>query len=88
MGNTYCNKTELDILIGIGGIDMERKILKASEGKILTNGEIYGAEIYLADGIDESSFYEVDENNVQLFEEAEPEDYKNALARLGVDDYE
>ena len=59
MVNAYCDKIELDILIGIGGIDMSRKILKASEGKILTNGEIYGSEIYLAEGMDESSFYEI-----------------------------
>ena len=59
MGYINRNKTELDILIGIGGIDMSRKILKASDGMILTNGEIYGSEIYLAEGMDEASFYEI-----------------------------
>lgn len=38
---------------------MERIVLKASEGKILTNGEIYGKEIYLANGEDETKFYEI-----------------------------
>ena len=37
----------------------DRKVLKASEGMILTNGEIYGSEIYLAEGMDEASFYEI-----------------------------
>ena len=38
---------------------MERKVIYASEGKILTNGEIYGKIIYLAEGVREDSFYEI-----------------------------
>lgn len=39
---------------------MERKILHASrEDRILTNGEIYGTQIYLAAGVDASAFYEI-----------------------------
>ena len=37
------------------------KVLEASEGKVLTDGETYGKTIYLADGLDESSFYEITE---------------------------
>lgn len=37
------------------------RIINASEGHILTDGEIYGKTIYLADGIDESVFYEITE---------------------------
>ncbi len=42
----------------------------ASEGKILTNGEIYGSTIYLAEGVDASTFYEipVEEYNKMLEE--------------------
>ena len=36
-----------------------RKVLKASEGHILTNGEVFGRTIYLAEGVDENSFYEI-----------------------------
>lgn len=31
----------------------------AAEGKILTNGETYGTTISLAEGLDESGFYEI-----------------------------
>lgn len=36
-----------------------RTSIKASEGMILTNGEIYGTEIFLAEGVDSSSFHEI-----------------------------
>ena len=36
-----------------------RKIIYADEGKILTNGEIYGKQIFLAEGVDAASFHEI-----------------------------
>ena len=36
-----------------------RQPLIASEGHILTNGEIYCKRIYLAEGMDASAFYEI-----------------------------
>lgn len=44
-----------------------RIVIYADEGKILTNGEIYGKQIFLADGIDEGDFYEITED--EYFEE-------------------
>lgn len=35
------------------------KVLEASEGKVLTNGDIYGKVIYLADDLNEYAFYEI-----------------------------
>lgn len=78
---------------------MNRKILKASDGMILTNGEVYGSEIYLAEGMDEASFYEItseEYENIMKTEElpmeirpnpddATIEDYQEALKKLGVE---
>lgn len=39
---------------------MNKRIpITASEGMMLTNGEIYGKTIYLAEGVDASDFYEI-----------------------------
>ncbi|MBQ9964065.1 MAG: hypothetical protein IJP14_02985 [Clostridia bacterium] len=37
---------------------MQEKII-ATEGHILTNGEIYGTEIYVGQGIDPADFHEI-----------------------------
>ena len=36
-----------------------RIVLYADEGKVLTNGEIYGSVIYLSEGEDESNYREI-----------------------------
>ena len=38
-----------------------RKIIYADEGKVLTNGEIYGKQIFLAEGVNEADFHEISE---------------------------
>ena len=38
---------------------MKRKVVKANDGMILTNGEIYGKTIYLADGVSAKDFHEI-----------------------------
>ena len=51
-----------------------RKVIKASEGHVLTDGNIFGKEIYLAEGADASSFYEItDEEHGRLMAENEAE---------------
>ena len=39
----------------------KRVVLYAEDGKILTDGNIYGKEIFLALGATETNFYELDE---------------------------
>ena len=36
-----------------------RTSIKAREGMILTNGEIYGTEIFLAEGLSAEDFHEI-----------------------------
>ena len=76
---------------------MERIILIANEGRVLTDGEIYGKEIYLADGVSADAFYEItdaeyDEMVAEQMEKAnmdhilvENADMKAALNILGVE---
>jgi hypothetical protein len=68
-----------------------RTVIKAQNGCILTNGEIYGRTVYLAEGADASAFYEItDEEFAAMEEDAEPvemadeSDYTAALERFGV----
>lgn len=63
---------------------MDRTILTAPDGKYYTNGETYGKEIYLSEGLDGADFYLIEETEVQDFEDATIEDYETALSRMGV----
>lgn len=65
----------------------ERKILYADDGKVLTNGTIYGKVIYLAEGADESEYYSITKteyDEIMNSEQAEEADYIESLERFGV----
>ena len=67
---------------------MERVILTADEGMVLTNGTDYGTDIYLAEGTDPAAYRQITEaeyNAIAESELAEDADYEAALARLGVE---
>ena len=42
-----------------------RILITADEGKILTNGEIYGKSIFLAENVNTSDFYEIGETEYE-----------------------
>lgn len=50
-----------------------RTSIKAKEGYILTNGEIYGTEIFLAEGMSAEDFHEItrEEYEAKIAEAAE-----------------
>lgn len=88
MADTSRNASELDSIYRVkGGIEMLKTII-ASESMVLTNGTAYGTTIFLADGVDASSFYEITlEEYEAMFEgeEATEEDYISALGEMGVE---
>jgi hypothetical protein len=49
----------------------ERIILNAGEGKVFTNGDIYGKQIFLADGLSSDDFYEITDAQYREITEAE-----------------
>lgn len=53
-----------------------RTVIYAEDGHVLTNGEIYGKQIFLADGVSEYDFYEITEEEYQkmLDEQSQRED--------------
>ena len=70
---------------------MNRVVLRASEGMVYTNGDMWGKVIYLAVGETADGWYEIPEDEfVFTFEsgvplnEATEEDYQSALREMGV----
>ena len=61
---------------------MERKPLIANEGMVLTDGKIYGKEIYLADDMSTDAFHEITQAEYEriLAEETETEIERDGLA--------
>lgn len=67
---------------------MERTVLYADEGMVLTNGTDYGRVIYLAIGADASEYYQITDAEYEAIvtsQIAEEEDYMLSLERFGVE---
>ena len=73
MGELNSHKTELDYIVIVRSENMkERVILYADEGMVLTDGEIFGKTVYLADDKDKTSFTEItDEEYEKILAEEE-----------------
>ena len=54
---------------------MERKVLIASEGMLLTDGEIYGSKIFLAEGRSAEEFHEISREEYEKIKEQEAQAY-------------
>lgn len=48
-----------------------RTSIKAKEGYILTNGEVYGTEIFLAEGMSAEDFHEIPKEEYERMMEEE-----------------
>ena len=65
----------------------DRIILNASDGKVFTDGNIYGKQICLEEGMSADGFYEISEEEYEQIvndADATEEDYLQALKKLGV----
>lgn len=68
-----------------------RESIKANDGMILTDGVIFGKEIFVAQGTDTTTFYEITEEEYNELINEDPEntateeDYQNALKDMGVE---
>ena len=51
-----------------------RKVIYADEGKVLTNGDIYGKQIFLAEGVSEDSFREISDEEYETILERQREE--------------
>lgn len=56
-----------------------RTSIKATEGYVLTDGEIYGVEIYLAEGADASAFYQITVEEYEAKMKAEMEESEGEI---------
>lgn len=58
-----------------------RTSIKAKEGYILTNGEVYGTEIFLAEGMSAEDFREISKEE---YEAIQAEEEKAMKERMGM----
>jgi hypothetical protein len=52
----------------------QRIVLYAEDGKVLTDGKIYGRQIFLADDADPKAFYEITDAEYEEILQAESEE--------------
>lgn len=57
---------------------MKHQKVIATDGMILTNGEIYGKEIFIGEGISTYDFYQISEEEYQKIIENSSEEFEKA----------
>ena len=74
VGDDPCDRVKLDNIFSIKEKNMKiRTVIVAEDCMVLTNGEIYGKTIYLAEGASTDDFHEIgeDEYNAIMAEKEE-----------------
>ena len=60
----------------------ERKVKVARYGMIFTNGTEFGRIVYIADGVDENSWYEISEEEYEQYMKAREEEHRRMYGEI------
>lgn len=76
MESPYGFKTELVVCVKVGGMDMERKVITATDGMLFTDGVNYAKKIFLSENADVTKWYEITEKEYNEIQQALEVEYE------------